>query len=130
LIVVDASALFELLLGPKAKEVSAWIRAEQTHTTDLAGFEILSAVRGHVRASKVTPERAAQMMRDYVDLQFTLEIWPLSDVLNERAIELRHSLTSYDATYVALAELFDCPLITADAKIARSSGHHAQVVVV
>jgi predicted nucleic acid-binding protein len=37
----------------------------------------------------------------------------------ERAWDLRGSLNDYDATYVALAEILDCPLVTTDAKIAR-----------
>lgn len=38
----------------------------------------------------------------------------------------RHGLSYYDATYVALAETFDCQLITADRRLAdraRVSGH-------
>jgi predicted nucleic acid-binding protein len=32
--------------------------------------------------------------------------------------ELRHNLTGYDATYVALAEALGCPLLTADGRLA------------
>ena len=35
---------------------------------------------------------------------------------------LRHSLTAYAATYVALAELLDLPLVTLDAGLARAPG--------
>ena len=36
---------------------------------------------------------------------------------------------SYDAVYVVLAEALDCPLLTRDARLARSSGRQARVVV-
>lgn len=39
----------------------------------------------------------------------------------ERAWALRDDVNGYDATYVALAEVLDCPLLTTDAKIARAA---------
>ncbi|MEJ7775578.1 MAG: hypothetical protein WKF72_12295 [Nocardioidaceae bacterium] len=37
-----------------------------------------------------------------------------------RCWELRENLTVYDASYVALAEALEVPLLTADARIARA----------
>ncbi|MGF1645379.1 MAG: hypothetical protein ACFCVF_00415 [Kineosporiaceae bacterium] len=37
--------------------------------------------------------------------------------LAESACDLRADFTTYDASYVALAELLDCPLPTGDAKL-------------
>jgi predicted nucleic acid-binding protein len=45
----------------------------------------------------------------------------------ERIWELRHTLSAYDASYVALAELLPAPLVTCDARLARSSGHSAEI---
>jgi len=42
--------------------------------------------------------------------------------LLDRCWALRANLTTYDAVYVALAELFDAPLLTADAKLAVAPG--------
>lgn len=39
----------------------------------------------------------------------------------------RHAITAYDALYVALAERLDIPLVTCDAKLARSNGHNAKI---
>lgn len=47
--------------------------------------------------------------------------------LIQRVWELRHSITAYDASYVALAEQLDIPLITCDAKLAGSNGHKAEI---
>ncbi|MPY84919.1 MAG: VapC toxin family PIN domain ribonuclease [Actinophytocola sp.] len=44
-----------------------------------------------------------------------------------RAWQLRHAITAYDALYVALAERLDIPLVTCDAKLARSNGHNAKI---
>ena len=47
----------------------------------------------------------------------------------QRAYELRATVTVYDAVYVALAEALDCPLLTADARLARAPGPRCQVQV-
>jgi len=47
----------------------------------------------------------------------------------DRVWELRDNLTAYDAAYVALAEAFDCPLVTADARISRAPGLRCSVTV-
>jgi predicted nucleic acid-binding protein len=46
-----------------------------------------------------------------------------------RMWELRTNLTGYDAAYVALAEVLEAPLVTADAKLASSPGHRVQIQV-
>jgi predicted nucleic acid-binding protein len=46
--------------------------------------------------------------------------------LLERIWELRVNLSSYDAGYVALAEVLDCPFVTADARLSRMPAIRAQ----
>jgi predicted nucleic acid-binding protein len=43
--------------------------------------------------------------------------------------QLRGNLSSYDASYVALAESLDCPLLTADGRLSRSPGIRCSVTV-
>lgn len=40
--------------------------------------------------------------------------------LLNRVWELRDNLSAYDASYVALAELLDCSLLTANARLSRA----------
>ena len=46
--------------------------------------------------------------------------------LGSRVWELRDTLTAYAAAYVALAELW-LPILTCDARLARSGGHDAEI---
>ena len=56
-----------------------------------------------------------------------MQRWPASDPLRRRAFTLRASMTAYDAAYVALAEALQCTLLTRDARLARSTGHSADI---
>lgn len=47
-----------------------------------------------------------------------------------RVWELRHAVTPYDASYVALAELLDVPLVTADRRLASAPGLRCEVIMV
>jgi predicted nucleic acid-binding protein len=50
--------------------------------------------------------------------------------LLERVWALRENLSSYDASYVALAELLDCDLLTADARLSGAPGLRCAITVV
>jgi len=47
-----------------------------------------------------------------------------------RIWQLRESLGTYDATYLALAEALDAPLLTCDATLARDRGHRALIIAI
>ena len=44
------------------------------------------------------------------------------ELLLDRMLELRASVSAYDGSYVALAELLDATLVTADARLTRAPG--------
>lgn len=50
--------------------------------------------------------------------------------LLDRVWELREKVSAYDASYIALAELLDCPLLTADARLSRAPGVKCAITVV
>ena len=50
--------------------------------------------------------------------------------LNERIWALRHNLSAYDASYVALAEALNCPLLTADVRLAGAPGPSCPITLV
>ena len=49
--------------------------------------------------------------------------------LLERAWELRDSVRSWDALYVALAEALDAPLVTLNVRLARARGPRCRIEV-
>jgi predicted nucleic acid-binding protein len=76
---------------------------------------------------RITEERAADARRDFAEL--SLVRYP-HQPLSDRVWELRHDLTAYDATFVALAELLTAPLITCDARLASAPGHEATIELI
>ena len=43
---------------------------------------------------------------------------------------MRHNLTAYEASYVALAKSLDLPLFTRDTKLAAATGHGAKIILI
>jgi predicted nucleic acid-binding protein len=54
---------------------------------------------------------------------------PIAGLL-DRIWELREELTASDATYVAVAEALEAPLLTADARLAQAPGPTCTITVV
>ena len=130
MVVADASALVEVLIGERrAQRVVAELKGQQVHAPDLISFEVLSAIRGKVRGRKLTPAEGIAAMRAFGEVEDRLELWPLLDTMTEQAIELRENVSAYDAAYVTLARIFPCPLVTADARLARAVGDLIDVIL-
>jgi predicted nucleic acid-binding protein len=132
MLVVDASAIAELLLGrPSADTVAAALREHDfdLHAPHLLDIEVLSALRRVVSSGDASADRAAQAVTDLLDLP--IERYR-HDGMVPRIWELRDNFSSYDSAYVALAEVIaegGAPLLTADARLARAAGAHTGVRV-
>ncbi len=130
MIIIDASAVMELLLqtslGRKV-EARALDPGERLHAPHLLDLEVAQVLRRMTQLKEITAGRARQALDDY----FALFIERAADRdLLDRVWQLRESVTAYDAAYVALAEALDAPLLTCDAKLARSHGHRARIELV
>lgn len=132
MIVIDASSLVDFLLGrPAALDVLerelAGREQQPLHAPELIEPECLDALRRMALAGTITDLRAGEAARDLGAVRMVR--YPHAP-LRARAWELRHRLTAYDATYLALAEALDAAvLLTGDGGLAvqarRSLGEHA-----
>jgi predicted nucleic acid-binding protein len=118
--VLDASVLVELLSdGPHADEADERLNSEE-HTLwapHLIDAEVGHALRRSVLLGEVSPEAAGRAL-------WEVDTLPVERVEHEHLLHvawgLRDNFSFYDGLYVALALMLDEPLLTFDARLARS----------
>lgn len=125
MIVVDASAALSALLnaGPARRALSV----ERLHAPHLIDSEVANGLRRRVTAQQLDEAAGWNALDAFRRLGMTR--YPVFALL-DRVWALRDNLSAYDASYVALAELLACPLLTADARLARAPGIRCAVTVV
>ncbi|MCC6590454.1 MAG: type II toxin-antitoxin system VapC family toxin [Bryobacterales bacterium] len=127
MIVVDASVVVEILRdGDFANFLGGRFNSDAAYAAPhLLDIEVVSALRGLAAAARVDAHRVQEYIRNLALLPVTRHSHA---PLMPRVWELRHNFSAYDATYIALAELLDATLFTADAKLRK--GHRARVEVI
>jgi predicted nucleic acid-binding protein len=122
--VIDASVL-ATALGDDGKDGDAArgrLLGQELAAPEIIDLEVMSVWRRTLTDER----RAALALADLADLP--LRRAPHLPLL-ARCWELRHSLTPYDASYVALAEALDVTLLTADQRLSRAPGIRCAVDV-
>ena len=128
MIVADASVLAPVVTGRGAdgSKFRQRLRGETIAVPDLARIEVISVIRRQCRSGDLDNSQAARALDDLIDLP--LIVYATAPLLR-RAWVLRDNVSTYDACYVALAEMLDCTLLTADARLSRSPGFTCAVEV-
>lgn len=130
MIVVDASALVELALNsPAAGAVAVHLRASAgaVHAPSFVVVEVANALRRLEARQVIGPARASESLTAVRSLEMTIHD---PEPFVTRVWALRHAVTGYDAAYIALAEAPSAPLVTGDARLARSHGRTAEIALV
>ena len=125
--VIDASAALEVFLRtPLGLRRAGEVFGQERHAPALLDIEFTQVLRRLTFAGEIQQDWAKLALEAFRDTR----IIRYSHVpLLERIWELRDSASAYDAAYIALAEALDLPLFTCDAKLARSHGHNARIVL-
>lgn len=125
MIVVDASAALSALLNDGAARAA--LGSEQLHVPHLIDSEIAHGMRRRAAAGEIPADEGWRLLETWQRLGVTR--YPAFSML-ERIWELRENVSAYDASYVALAELLGCALLTADRRLSRAPGLECPVTVV
>lgn len=129
-VVIDASALIELVLGSHAgRAVARRIEPDEVtlHAPHLLSLEVAQTLRRLSATGVLSAERAEEALMDAAALD--VHHYDHEPIV-ARVWELRRNLTAYDAVYIALAEVLDAPLLTLDARLDAAPGNHATVELV
>lgn len=124
-LVVDSSTIVAALIdsgsdGAWAEEV---MQGRALYAPVLLPAEVANVLRRLELARQITTPEASAAYEDLQQLE--IELYPF-EPFAERIWRLRHTVTSYDAWYVALAEALEFPLATLDARLAKAGGPHCR----
>ena len=125
MIVVDASAVVELLtdLG-SASRLHERVMGETLIAPDVLPIEVASALRGLTLDGHLGDPALDVAIDDLLRLPIELHA---SLPLIPRLLTLRHNFSACEASYIALAEAFRCPLLTLDRRLANAARTHCDV---
>ncbi|MFT3901335.1 MAG: type II toxin-antitoxin system VapC family toxin [Gordonia sp. (in: high G+C Gram-positive bacteria)] len=122
--VIDASVVVNALLGRNDRIM---IDADDLAAPHLVDSEVVNGLRQMVRRGDLPSGEGDRAFEAFTRLALTR--YPVTGVLG-RVWELRHNLSGYDASFVALAEALDATLLTGDAKLAAAPGIRCPVELV
>jgi len=119
-IVIDASAAVEYLLRtPLGQKLDDLLEEAALLAPELLDVEVLSVLRRALLQKKIEEHRARLALED-------LGAWPVDRIphstLLREAWKHRHNVSAFDAFYVAVAKLYEAPLLTADGPLSRAPG--------
>ena len=130
MIVLDASALIELLLGtPRGLQVADLLEdaTVSVHVPHLADVEVSHALRRLVTVKAISDAMAGEAVDELQNLPLVRHG---HDATLDRMWALRRNVSAYDAAYLALAEVLGATLVTCDRRLAKGSGSTARVSVI
>lgn len=122
MLVIDASAVVELLTTDPS-DVPALARrihdAEWMNAPGLIDYEVLNVLRKMVGRGDIDAELAESSRLALQRLRLIRH--SMSDAMAERIWQLRHNVSAYDASYLALAEHLGMALVTTERRLATAA---------
>ncbi len=122
MIVLDASILANVIGddGADGRRARGEVRsAGELAAPDLVDVEVVAVLRKRWMAGTMSEIRFQEAIGDLEAIE--MERYPALPLMR-RSYDLRANVTPYDATYIALAELLECELLTGDRRLARVPG--------
>lgn len=129
MIVVDASVLSNAVGDD---ETAGWRARDELRGTDrvvapdLVDVETVSVLRKRWLNRTLSDQRFEDAL--YALEALEIDRYPTLPLMR-RAFELRANLSAYDAAYVALAEVVEGELLTADGRLASAPGPRCEIRV-
>jgi predicted nucleic acid-binding protein len=120
-VVVDSSTVVAALVatGPDGAWAERLVAGHALYAPQLVLVEATNVLRRLELSNRITTPEASAAQEDLMQLE--IELYPFEPFAG-RIWELRQTVTSYDAWYIALAEALEFPLATLDDRLVKSNG--------
>jgi len=116
-LVVDASALAAVIFHePKETEVTSILQRTEWFAPSLIDYEIASIARKKILKHPKLENEIRAAFQTYSRIKFQRIRVDFADVID---LALKRNLTTYDASYLWLASMLKCKLLTLDAKLGK-----------
>jgi predicted nucleic acid-binding protein len=126
-LVLDASVVVALIAGVEPRPPTAPLEGATLVAPAHLDTEVLSALFGLARAGAMDKRRLVRAAADLAAAP--IRRVPLEGLVAD-ALSLRHTLSAYEALYVAAARVLDCSLLTSDRRLASAPGLGVPVTLV
>lgn len=127
MIVVDATAWVERLLGRLDDDLAAHLESGEAVSPPHVDFEVGSALVRIWRRGELDSDRLKDLVAGFMALPFD-RIRDPTDAADATAVA--HNATYADAWYVAMARRLGCPLLTRDAGMREAARIHGGIAIV
>ena len=117
MIVVDNSVVVDLVVYPRT--IMPPDPTQQWWAPTIIDAEFVNVLLRHHRSGSITGSDARLCLEAFAALAITR--WQLDAPTRARMLDLGQRLSAYDAAYVAAAEALEAPLLTRDARLARTA---------
>ncbi len=125
--VVDASAMIDVLTGTTRRSSLLALLDDDLFAPDLLISEVHAFLTRMATARRLTKQQADGLAVAFrkAPVEY-LPVWPSA----WRMWGWRHTLSPYDAAYVALADVLGAPLVTSDTRLGRAAAGLVTVISV
>jgi predicted nucleic acid-binding protein len=120
-LVVDSSTLVNAFIS----QLPRGLVDRELHAPALIDFEYVAVIRRKHQLGELTGPEATIALGSFLALE--IERHPASRLIS-RMWSLRDNISAYDASYVALAEALNVPLMTDDRKLASAAAPYCEVI--
>lgn len=126
-IIIDASVVAKWLLTDEEDTGSILLKKEFTEKNvficipDLIFYEVNNFLKSAVSSGRITANLAKAMYGEFLNLHFI--VYSSKELfINTLKKALELNISSYDASYISLAEYLEIPFYTADTKLIKKAG--------
>lgn len=129
-VVIDSSAFVDTIAdaqGRGRRVLDILENFDDWWAPEIFDTEVAHGLRNQMMRGRMSPREFSHQTRALSEIG--IGRIPVSPLLG-RVTELSGAVTTYDAAFVAVAELLDAPLLTTDSRLARAPGPRCEFLLV